>query len=548
MTNLIGKVLGAGRYRIDRELGSGGQGTVYKGTHLSLNIPVAIKVLSFTAAGDYALQTRFKREAQRTASLRHPNIVTVHDYAFEEGMYYIVSDFIDGTDLKKLLKANPGPMPLDRVAKIVRQVADGLDYAHRRNIIHRDIKPGNILIEKREERVVLVDFGLARMMEDEELSVTSERGGMPGTPAYMSPEQIVGNDLDQRTDVYSVGVVVYEMVTGQNPFRGEHDTSASILYKQVHETPAPPQSIVPSLPPSVDTVLLKALAKAPEERYQSAGKFAAELERAIPRPRRAARARVARQVRCAKCGASVPAGTRFCGACGAPMTREGKRAAARAIRRQPAPARTRPAPVARTAPPPRRPSTGPRTAPPPPRPRTGPRTGPPAPRRTARTAAVRARPPSTAAGAFEYKSVGPRLAAAVIDSVLAGAAAGLIVANLLAGILTDIGAEFGSDAEYVVIAELVSFSLLIFAYYVLFEGLFKGTLGKLILGMRVVETNGRRVGIGRAFFRNLLRIIDFLPVAYLLGIILVASSDTKQRVGDRIAGTYVVARKSLPGR
>jgi len=532
MTNLVGTVLGSGRYRLDSELGSGGQGVVFRGTHVSLNIPVAIKILSFTAAGDPALQTRFKREAQRTAMLRHPNIVTIHDYAFERGMYYIVSDFIEGTDLKKLLKAKPGPMPLDQVVAYVRQVADGLDYAHRQNIIHRDIKPGNILIDRRDGRVVLVDFGLARMMENEDLSVTSARGGTPGTPAYMSPEQITGEELDQRTDVYSVAVVVYEMVTGRSPFSGEHDTTASILYKQVHEPPPPPRSIVPSLSPQVEGVMLKALAKDPDERYQTVGRFVDALENARRGPRRG---RVAQPSfapsQCPRCGATLPAGTKFCGACGASVVPQ-----AEVVRPRPAlaPRATTARPSSRAPSRAARLSTRPRTPTAPPSPRTGPRAAPPPPAR-ARPAAI--------APAFEFKGVGARLGAALIDGVLLAIGFGLVYIGVLADFLSEL-----DSIETAATAEAAIPSLLTFAYYVLFEGWFGGTLGKLILGMRVVDKTGKRAGIGRAFLRNLLRILDFLPVAYLLGIIMVAASSTKQRLGDRLAGTYVVSRRSLRRR
>ncbi len=525
MTDLIGRVLGAGRYRIDRELGGGGQAIVFRGTHLSLDMAVAIKILSFGAAGDHAAQVRFQREAQRAAALRHPNIVTIYDYAFEDGMYYIVSDFIEGMDLQKLLQTKPGPMPVDQVLAYVSQVGEALDYAHRQNIVHRDIKPANILIDSRGERVVLVDFGLARMMEDEELTVTSARGGTPGTPAYMSPEQIMGLELDQGTDIYSLGVVVYEMVTGRNPFRGEHDTTASILYKHVHEPPAPPRSLVPSLHPRIEAALLKVLAKDPKKRYRSAAAFVKALEQAQRRAQKAPAAKApSRRIRCPRCGASLPAGTRFCGACGAPMTAE-----APTTRARPAPRRRPAAPQASS-----------RASAPPPPSRTAARTARSAP---ARAAPPRARPPA-AVVPFEYKGVGARLAAALIDGILFSIA----LAALFVTVLSDVSWSSVDDPEALLTEVGAILSFLTLAYYGLFEGLFGGTLGKLILGMRVVKKDGTRAGIGRAFFRNLLRILDFLPVAYLLGIIMVAASSTKQRLGDRIAGTYVVARKSLPRR
>ena len=538
MTDLIGRVLGAGRYRIDRELGGGGQAIVFRGTHLSLDMAVAIKILSFGAAGDHAAQVRFQREAQRAAALRHPNIVTIYDYAFEDGMYYIVSDFIEGADLQKLLLTKPGPMPTDQVLAYVRQVGEALDYAHRQNIVHRDIKPANILIDSRDGRAVLVDFGLARMMEDEELTVTSARGGTPGTPAYMSPEQIMGLELDQGTDIYSLGVVVYEMVTGRNPFRGEHDTTASILYKHVHEPPAPPRSVVPSIHPRIEAALLKVLVKDPKKRYRSAGAFVKALEQAQSRTQKAPAAKApSRRIRCPRCGASLPEGTRFCGACGAPMTAEAPTARSRpAPRRQPAAPQA--SSRAGTPPPPSR--TAARAAPPAP-PRAAPRPAPAA-RHPSRPAPPPARPPA-AVVPFEYKGVGARLAAAVIDSILVFAP----VALLYFKVLEEIFAGFESE-EYAVIAEAALLILPALVYCVLFEGWFGGTLGKLILGMRVVKKDGTRAGIGRAFFRNLLGILDFLPFAYLLGIIMVAVSSTKQGLGDRIAGTYVVARKSLPRR
>jgi len=239
--SLIGATLGDGRYRIDRKLGSGGQGTVYKGTHLTLNIPVAIKVLPFSRTEK--MQKRFAREARRAASLRHANIVGVLDYEYDPDWdtYYIVSEFIDGGNLKSVIENRSGPLPIDEVVGYITQVGTALQFAHDQGIIHRDIKPSNILWEQRTGRIVLCDFGLARMIEGEEMDVTSAGAVKPGTPAYMSPEQCLGQDLDARTDIYSLGIVVYEMLTGLNPFRGTHDTSDSIRYKHIPEAPPPPR-------------------------------------------------------------------------------------------------------------------------------------------------------------------------------------------------------------------------------------------------------------------------------------------------------------------
>jgi serine/threonine-protein kinase len=279
--DLVGAVLGNGHYRIDRKLGSGGQGTVYKGTHLTLNIPVAIKVLPFSR--DESTRKRFAREAQRAATLRHANIVGILDYAYdiELDTYYIISEFIQGTDMKKLLEARGGPLPLAEVCRYATQVGAALQFAHSQNIVHRDIKPSNVLVEERTGRVVLCDFGLARMIEGEDLSVTAARGTKPGTPAYMSPEQCLGDELDHRTDIYSFGIVLYEMLVGTNPFRGVNDTSDSIRYKHVHEAPPPPRTLNPALSADVEAVLLQAIEKKPNHRFQSTNDLVGALSRAM---------------------------------------------------------------------------------------------------------------------------------------------------------------------------------------------------------------------------------------------------------------------------
>lgn len=284
--NLEGVTLGGGRYRLEKRLDrQTGQGQVYRGTHLALRIPVAVKILPGTRAQDRTARTRFQREALRAAQLHHSNVVVIHDFGYEErlGIYYIVSEFVEGRDLQTLFAQHPGRAPVEQALPIVRQIGDALQYAHEQGIIHRDVKPGNILIETRTGRAVLCDFGLARMEEDEDLGVTTEHT-ISGTLPYMSPEQAMGLAMDRRTDIYSFGLVVYEMLTGTHPFRGQHDTSDTLRYKQVHEPPPSPRRLNPQLSRKVEAVLLKALAKAPDQRYQTASEFVAALEQAVKAP------------------------------------------------------------------------------------------------------------------------------------------------------------------------------------------------------------------------------------------------------------------------
>ena len=277
MEELIGTVLGDGRYRIDERIGGGGQGAVYKGMHVPLKMPVAIKVLPEIYAEDPVLQERFVREAQRLAQLRHPNIVVVHDFACEHGICYIVSDFIQGTDLRALIREADGPLPMEQVVAYVEQIGSGLQHAHDRGIIHRDIKPGNVLVGERDGQAVLCDFGLARMEDRESIDVTVTTEGVPGTPAYMSPEQCLGLPVNHRTDIYSFALLTYEMLTGANPFRGEHDTSATVKQNHISRMPPAPSSKNPRLSGDVDRVLLKALSKDPDRRYQSTSEFVEAL-------------------------------------------------------------------------------------------------------------------------------------------------------------------------------------------------------------------------------------------------------------------------------
>ena len=280
MDDLIGTVLG-GRYRLDSKIGGGWQGWVYKGKHLALGMPVAIKILPSDYADDTVMRTRIEREARRLAQLAQPNIVRVLDFGYEKGLYYIVSEFIDGPDLESVIEAEGGALPPHQALAYAEQIASALQYVHQQGIVHRDIKPGNILIEIKSGRVVLADFGLARRTQDEDLLASGLVQGVAGTPAYMSPEQCLDLPIDQRTDIYSFGLVVYGMLTGKHPFLGEHDTSQMVRNRLLREAPPAPSSLNPKLGPQIDKVLLKCLSKDRERRFQTAAEFLEALKDAI---------------------------------------------------------------------------------------------------------------------------------------------------------------------------------------------------------------------------------------------------------------------------
>jgi serine/threonine protein kinase len=275
---LIGKTLG--KYRITQHLGSGGMSEVYKAHQPGLDRDVAIKVLHSFLATDEDFLSRFRREAKVAAMLRHPNIVRVHDFDHDaqDNVYYMVMEFIDGPSLKTCLElmSKKGQMiPLDEAVRVVTTVADALDYAHRRGTVHRDVKPHNIMFT-RDGEVILTDFGIAKMVNVVGLTAS---GVMVGTPAYMAPEQGMGQTGgNERADIYSLGVILYQLVTGHLPFEAE--TPLGIVIKHIAEPLLPPTAINPELPPGIEAVIMRALAKAPEDRYQTAKEFAVDLERA----------------------------------------------------------------------------------------------------------------------------------------------------------------------------------------------------------------------------------------------------------------------------
>jgi len=267
---MIGKSLG--KARIESVIGRGGMAAVYLGYQEDLGRQVAIKVLEHGPDLDGDLVARFKREARTIAGLQHPHILPLHDYGEDAGLLYLIFPYVRGGSLSDALKT--GALDHTRIDAILRQVASALDYAHRQGVLHRDIKPNNILIDG-EGHAVLADFGIARLMEDATgAEALTHSGGIIGTPAYMSPEQAEGQPLDGRSDLYSLAIVVYELLAGHRPFQAE--TPVSLLLKQVNEPPPPlPQSA------AINLVLQRALAKAPDDRYPTASAFAQAFSQAI---------------------------------------------------------------------------------------------------------------------------------------------------------------------------------------------------------------------------------------------------------------------------
>jgi serine/threonine-protein kinase len=261
-----------GRYEVGPLLGAGGMAEVYEGHDRLLARRVAIKILLAQYAHDPAFLARFRREAQAAASLSHPNIVGVFDTGSEGDTWFIVMEYIDGRTLKDIIRAE-GALYWTRAAEVAADVAGALAVAHARGIVHRDVKPGNVMLTT-EGKVKVMDFGIARATAVPSITQTS---AVVGTAQYIAPEQAQGLEVDARSDVYSLGCCLYEMVTGQVPFTGP--TPVAIAYRHVREDPTPPRALNPDVPVPLERVCLKAMAKRPEDRYQTAVEMQRDLER-----------------------------------------------------------------------------------------------------------------------------------------------------------------------------------------------------------------------------------------------------------------------------
>lgn len=261
-----------GRYQIVSEVGKGAMGTVYKAIDPLIERTVAIKAINLDLSKDElaSFEERFYREAKSAGQLSHPNIVTIYDIGETDNVAYIAMEFLEGQSLRELLDSG-AVLAIDRISRIAAQVAEGLAYAQKHGIVHRDIKPANIVIT-RSGVVKITDFGIAHMPS----ASRTQAGMVLGSPKYMSPEQVVGKTVDGRSDIFSLGVMLYEMLTGQSPFAG--DNISTIMYRILNETPLNPSIVNARIPLAFDTIITKALAKRPEDRYQTAKEMARDLK------------------------------------------------------------------------------------------------------------------------------------------------------------------------------------------------------------------------------------------------------------------------------
>jgi len=263
-----------GRYQIEKELGKGAMGVVYLGRDPKINRVVAIKTMALSQEFDedelVEVKERFFREAETAGRLNHANIVTMFDAGEEHDLAYIAMEFLKGKDLVPQTKPE-GLLPLPKVLSIIARVAEALDYAHSNHVVHRDIKPANIMYEPDEDQVKVTDFGIARITD----SSKTKTGMVLGTPSYMSPEQLAGKKIDGRSDLFSLGVTLFQMTSGKLPFVGE--SMAQLMFKIASDPHPDIHTLVPGIPDCVATIIDKALVKDPDQRYQTGGEFARDL-------------------------------------------------------------------------------------------------------------------------------------------------------------------------------------------------------------------------------------------------------------------------------
>lgn len=280
-------------FRIERKLGAGGMGSVFLARHPRLPRQVALKVLSDATSSDAEFRARFLREAELASRLAHPNVVAILDRGVQDESLWIAMQFVDGGDAAGLLREFRGGLPPERAVHIITEAARGLDAAHDAGLLHRDVKPANILVSPSSEgpdRVLVTDFGIARAMG--EATALTAAGEVLATVGYAAPEQLRGEPLDHRVDVYALGATLYQLLTGSTPF--PHATAAAVMHAHLVEPPPKPSAVDPALPQQLDRVIARALAKEPDQRYQSCGALAeaaaaalrGDRVAAVPRPRK----------------------------------------------------------------------------------------------------------------------------------------------------------------------------------------------------------------------------------------------------------------------